>query len=404
VCADNKQRITRGEQETNRMIRAKGEIDMLNKSTMASEPARAVLEGVPSLSFYPHDGKVELCPFPACLKTCLETLGESVPYEYIMGTAGAAFRLLWHPEEWDGGNVDTLVMAEDPLEPHRRAFEAVGYTYEFLANPDYRQAPEITRQFDQFAGREAFLSRIVSSIRDRKRPVLALGVIGPPECSIITGYDEGGEVLIGWSFFQDMPEFHPTDEKEPSGYFRKRNWYADTAGLFLIGDKVEQPPRGELYRKALRWALAIARTPKVRRRASGLAAYTAWANALEHDAPAFATEEMDRLFWLYAVHNDATTMVAEGRWYASLFLANIAREEPKMAAALYQAAACYAAEHDLMWQVWSLLGGAGFSEVQARNLARIGIRHQIVPLIRQAREKDQEAANAIERALATPAG
>jgi hypothetical protein len=57
-----------------------------------------------------------------------------------------------------------------------------------------------------------------------------------------------------------------------------------------------------------------------------------------------------------------------------------------------------------MWQVWSLLGGAGFSDVQARNLARIGVRHQIVPLIRQAREQDQEAANHLERALATPAG
>jgi hypothetical protein len=56
-----------------------------------------------------------------------------------------------------------------------------------------------------------------------------------------------------------------------------------------------------------------------------------------------------------------------------------------------------------MWKVWSFLGGAGFSEVQARNLARIGIRHQIVPLIRQAREKDQEAANYIERALAESA-
>jgi hypothetical protein len=71
-----------------------------------------------------------------------------------------------------------------------------------------------------------------------------------------------------------------------------------------------------------------------------------------------------------------------------------------MAKALYQAAACYAAEHDLMWKIWDLLGGTGFSEVQVRNLAKAEIRRQIVPLILQAQAKDREAANYIERALA----
>jgi hypothetical protein len=372
---------------------------MSNPTRAPGASTRAVLEGVPGLSFYPHDGKVELCPFPACLKTCLEAMGERIPYETIMGASGAAFRLLWNPAEWDGGNVDTLVMAEDPLEPHRRAFEAVGYGYEFLANPEYRQAPAITRRFGNFADRTTFVERIMASIRDRQRPLLALGVIGPPECSLITGYDEGGDVLIGWSFFQGMPEFHPDGEREASGYFRKRDWYPETAGLFVVGDKVEQPPQAELDRKALHWALTIARTPRVGPRASGFAAYSAWARALEEDR-VFATADLDRLFWLYAAHNDAMTMVAEGRWYASLFLANIARVEPQLAPALLQAATCYANEHGLMWKVWSFLGGAGFSAVQAHALANAAVRRQIIPLIHQARERDCEAAGHIERALA----
>jgi hypothetical protein len=372
---------------------------MSNPARVPGQSIRAVLEGVPGLSFYPHDGKVELCPFPACLKTCLETMGESVPYETIMGASGAAFRLLWNPHEWDGGNVDTLVMAEDPLDPHRRAFEAIGYDFEFLANPEYRQAPAITRRFGNFADRPTFVNRIMASIRYRQRPVLAFGVVGPPECALITGYDEGGDVLIGWSFFQEMPEFHPGGQTEPSGYFRKRDWYSETAGLIVVGDKVEQPPRAESNRKALRWALTLAHTPQVGQRASGFAAYTAWAKALEDDA-LFATEDLDRLYWLYRVHSDAMTMVAEGRWNASLFLANMARNEPKLAPALLQAAACYAGEHDLMWTVWSFLGGAGFSAVQARALADPATRRQIIPLILQASAKDCEAAGYIERALA----
>jgi hypothetical protein len=373
---------------------------MINQFAAVIEASRVVLEGVPAVGYHEHDGKVELCPFPACLKTCLEYMGEQVAYEYIMGTSGAAFRLLWNPEEWDGGNVDTLVMSEYPLEPHRRAFEAVGYTYEFLANRDYSQAPAITKLFGTFEGRELFLDRIVASICDKNRPVLAFGVIGPPECCIITGYDEGGEILIGRNFFQDMPEFNPDGEKEASGYFRKRDWYQNTLGLILIGDGVDRPPKRDIYREALRWALEIGYTSKVHHRYNGFEAYTAWAEALLKDAELFAANDLGRLFWLYAVHNDAMTMVAEGRWYASLFMASIAREEPKMAKALYQAAACYAAEHDLMWKIWDLLGGTGFSEVQIRNLAKADIRRQIVPLILQAQAKDREAANYIERALA----
>jgi len=196
-----------------------------------------------------------------------------------------------------------------------------------------------------------------------------------------------------------MAEFNPGGEKEPSGYFRKRDWYPDTFGLILIGDKIDRPPKREIYHKALQWALEITCRSKVHDRTSGFEAYTAWAEALLKDAPSFATDDLDRLFWLYVVHNDVMTMVAEGRWYAALFLTAIAREEPKLAEALYQAAACYAAEHDLMWKIWHLLGGPGFSEVQARNLAKAEIRRQIVPLILQARAKDREAAHYIERAL-----
>ena len=41
---------------------------------------------------------------------------------------------------------------------------------------------------------------IIESIRDRGRPVIAHGVIGPPEECIIAGYDEGGDVSVGWNF------------------------------------------------------------------------------------------------------------------------------------------------------------------------------------------------------------
>jgi hypothetical protein len=326
-------------------------------------------------------------------------MGEDIPYEYVMGSSGACFRLLWNANRWDGANVDIIVMAADPLEPYRRAFEAAGHAFEMFGNKQVRhKASESVVFFERHEDHEYFRSRIIESIRDKRRSVIGLGVVGPPEACVITGYDEHGDVLIGWSFFQDMPQFNAGVEFEPCGYFRKRDWFQDTPGLIVIGEEGEKPPPNETYRKALEWALSVARTPMVNERHSGLAAYTVWREDLLRDE-AFLADDVATLWERYMVHNDALTMVAEGRWYASLFLAQAARHEPAMAEELLLAAACYAAEHDLSWKIADLVGGFGFEESMVRKLADPGIRREIVPLILEARDKDAEAAAHIERAL-----
>jgi len=373
---------------------------LANESKSAHEPTRVVLEGVPRVAYEEHEGKVELCPFPSSLKACLEFMGEDHAYEYVMGTSGAAFRLLWNPSKWDGANVDLIVMASDPLEPYHRAFEAVGHAYEIVGNKGVsHQASEEVRFFAKYEGYDDLRRRIVESIRDKGRPVIGLGVVGPPEACIIAGYDRGGDTVIGWSFFQGIPEFNAGVEFEPSGYFRKRDWFKDTPGLIIIGEKREKPPLKETYREALMWALKVVRTPIVNERHSGLAAYAAWAEALLRDED-FPGHDVGALMERHMVHNDATTMVAEGRWYASVFLPQIARDEPVMAEELLATAACYAAEHDLMWQIWGLVGGIGWDEAKIRKLADPEIRRGIAPLILEARDKDARAAEHIERALA----
>ena len=52
-----------------------------------------------------------------------------------------------------------------------------------------------------------------------------------------------------------------------------------------------------------------------------------------------------------------------------------------------------------MWQIWGLVGGIGWDEAKVRKLAEPDIRRQIAPLILKARDKDEEAASHIERAL-----
>ncbi len=296
------------------------------------------------------------------------------------------------------GNTDLMFIAPEPGEQFRRAFEAVGYGHELILKADY--ARRIGFRGACCDDEQEYRRRIIESLRDKGRPALAFGVIGPPECCVVTGYDEGGDVLLGWSFFQDMPDMNAGAEFEPCGYFRKRDWYRDTVGLITIGERQSRPLLAETYRQALRWGVELTRTPRLREYHAGLAAYTAWAEALLRDDE-FAAGEMAKLRDHYMVHFDAMGTVAEGRWYGAEFLKDVARELPAMVQELEAAGACYVREHDLMWDVWNLAGGNGVSDEHARKLAEPAVRREIAAIILQARDRDAEAAEHIERALAS---
>ncbi len=373
-------------------------------------PDRVVLENVPRVGFY-FDVNVypewqghtpEDVPFPSCLRACLECLGEDfgtkvisahgstwqlgLGYTYLMGTSGCAFRLSWRPG-WHPDNSAVESMSDDPEAPMRRAFESVGYNYEIVQKEEGRDNEGYFRR------------RIIETIGGGRRPLLARGVVGPPEDCVIAGYDDGGDILIGWSFFQNMPQFSAGVEMEPSGQFRKRDWFADTQSLIVVGTKGREPPRSDVCREALAWALEVTRTPLTcGDRHNGLAAYAAWAGELLCDED-FTSNDIDVLRHRFMVHHDAVSTVAEGRWYGAQFLRLAAEAVPHMARELEQAAACYEAEHDLMWKVWNLTGGPGWSDPQVMKLTEPAVRRAVISCIHESGDKDAEAADHIEKAL-----
>ena len=95
-----------------------------------------------------------------------------------MGASGAAFRFTLNPGNWDFTNYSIRNITSDRDEPIRRAFDAAGYAYS-LFEPG---------SFQDDAG------RIMDSL-ERGVPALAFRVVGPSDCCILTGYDEGGNVL-----------------------------------------------------------------------------------------------------------------------------------------------------------------------------------------------------------------
>lgn len=371
-----------------------------NEFVSPDPQARRVLEGVMRVGFYRGgDQCPEDIPFPSCLAAYLRYVGEDYPWlplhahnmewrlnyanVHILGVSGMAFGLLWR-EGWHMDNTDMMMVA-DPREVIRRSFASVGYGY------------EIVHQTGALEDEALYRTRIMASI-DAGRPALAFGVVGPPECALITGYDEGGEVLIGWSYFQDDPEFNTGLTFEPNGCFRKRDWFRDTLSLIVVGERLadHDPYRGD--REALEWALQVARTPEVMGRHAGPAAYTAWAAQINDDE-ALATADVDVLRQRHEVHNAAVGVLAECRAWAAQFLWHMVGREPAMAADLERAADRYMAQHDLMWEVWDLVGGNGHPEAYIR-FAEPEVRRQIAAIILRCRTLDEEAAGDLERALA----
>lgn len=357
---------------------------------------RAVLEGVPRAGYH-VDGRrwsYHFSPWAGCLTACIAFLGKEISYHYAVGTSGMGFRLLWNSLEWDPGNVGDLQMGS--AEPYRRAFEATGYAHELLYNGEHRFGEQV-----EFLGasrdRETFRRRIVESLRDTGHPIIAWGVVGPPEACVITGYDEGGEVLIGWSFFQDSPPEFPEQDYEPSGYFRRRDWFPHTLGLVLIGDVQEKPPLSEIYRSALEWALQVVRTPMVHVHYSGLRAYEGWAEFMRRDED--IQDDKAALELRKMCQYDAMAMVAE-REKAAAFLLEIAVHEPSMAEELEAAVDCYGREMACLGGMHDATDGYIQSDEQLRKLSDPEAREQIARQVLKARDLDAEAADHIEKALA----
>ena len=301
----------------------------------AADPAvRLVLAGVPKIGYHRR-----LCPFPGAVEAALEFLGTPEPYDYLMGVCGAPFRRIWHPS--DGGNVDLNYLQP---EPHRLLFRALGLGYEVLPAAD----------------REVLLAAVRRSI-GAGRPVVAFGIIGPPEAGLVCGYDKGGDALLGHSYF----DFAKHTDEQP--YYEKEGWFEDMVGnqpshgeprpvgMIVLGDRQPRPAPGETLRESLRWAIELERTARranLPNHVCGLAAYAAWADALEvdadyaADAPPLDYAEDDPTAarsWLEVramVHGDQTTMLMERR-EAAAFLRRMAEYAGDAAGPLREAAGLY---------------------------------------------------------------
>jgi hypothetical protein len=347
---------------------------------MKSTPTRKILEGVKRCAF---DQAPPVC-FPGAALVCMHYLGRQVTDAYVMGVSGAAFKMFWVPP-WAECNCDLLILGEEPI---RRTFQALGYDYTYLPDRD-RNARRS----------KAFYRNTITQQIDQGTPVIAIGVVGPPEACVITGYDEGGDVLYGWSYFQD----------DPTGYFRSDQWYDNAYGLIVVGAQKALPPRQEVLRDALRWAITLVREPElalegeplfgVKRCYSGLAAYDRMLASLARDDDFPADNPEALTVRLHALVNDGAWLMMEKRRYAAEFLKEMTDPTQRSCEALYQATELYQRLTELWSQAGKLMPWIGSSPADMLKLTDPRWRAEFAACVQQARPLEEAAVAHLERAL-----
>ncbi len=331
---------------------------------------RLVLEGVPRVGYDIH-----CCPLAGCLVSAMEYLGDPVDYDLVMGAIGAPFRRLWNRD--DGGNIDLMYFTP---EPHQRASKAIG-----------REIRTVERD------RAAILQALKESLV-RGAPAIAFGVVGPPEASLIAGYDEDGDVLIGWSYFQD---------RSKPGYFEKADWFngmdpGGTCGLLTIGDKQDVPKADarELFVSSLKWAVHLERMNRLDcfpDHVAGLAACKAWADALEVDAD-YPADDKATMELRLMVHGDQCTMLWE-RFNAAAYLRKSLDLAPEAKSELTAASELFdrtAKQGEGLWP-WS----CDMSDPKAlAGLAESNVRRPMAARVRELARLEEQAVEQLEKALA----
>jgi hypothetical protein len=123
-------------------------------------------------------------------------------------------------------------------------------------------------------------SRLIMDSIDRGIPVIADNVINCSNECLISGYDNDGAVLLGYSPFMYIADDHgePHDE---TGYFRKTGWHGQCGGFWLIGKKGGKPTKEAVFAETLKLMKRLISEPSmVPSHHNGLAAHRAFANAL----------------------------------------------------------------------------------------------------------------------------
>jgi len=312
-------------------------------------------------------------PFPMCLQGVLNYMGQNISYTEIMAYSGVAFRQRWDSNGWNIAANDIRFIYEQHLTAFERGFVGAGRKVIISEDP---KMPKAVTKSDAIA--------LIKSELDCGRPVIALGVVGPPEACIVTGYRNNGETLLGWSFFQDTWGGCSFDE---SGYFIKDNWWEETEAIMSVGEEI-----GKLIpdRDVLENALMLMTTEEMPTYDGsdlfygGQAAYEAWAEALTSEFFPGADE-------IIAPHIDAEVMLGEDRRHAALYIKQMAVQYPNLSTEFTECARLLTSAADCVPLMRSVR--------ENRDMNHSATRQQLAEYIRKAAQYELQACKVLDEII-----
>jgi len=335
--------------------------------------------------------------FPASLTSLMECIGEDVRWETIqahgrewtqrlmykdiLAASGMGFGLLWR-NDLCPSSFDLTQVHADHNDTICRGFAYVGYECEVIERIDDNEA--------------ALWAKITSEI-DAGRPVLAFGIVGPPECCIIAGYDADKKALRGWSHFQSHDPAHCAE----NGMFLSSGWHANLWKTVVCGPK--RDARTSL-KDVVRQGVEIMERNTVAGDPAkcssepstllmGFAAYDAWIAFVQD--PAFETMDDATLKGKHWYHTTLVGSHAELRCYLGNFLAGqVTGQNAEADKHLQEAARCLLEIHDQCWKLWGVLGGMGAPDAW-QGLRDAAKRAELAAVLTHIKTLDRQAADAL---------
>ncbi len=352
--------------------------DIFMEKNIYKSNESTILYGVPKVAYGCFGGYT---PYPLCLKACAEYLGEDLGYHFTIASCGAAFRFVWNNEMWDMSNVDIYHTFEESNDVYGLGAQALGREFSFLTR-------------DKKTTKEEFISFIKEHI-DEGYPCIALGIIGPPEACIITGYRKNGEELLGWNFFQEDPEFASSVEHDECGYFISNTWWenSDTQAVMCMGPIAKDKLSSE---QILKNAIKAMQGRKEGAYSKGIAAYDAWKNALADEKSFQVADNYSVIFEKLLCHMDAINCLMDGRKNAGTYLREIAQTEEENSILYKKAAAAFEKTAETVAKMQELCGNWSDTDGMLKNLANKEIREKTIVLIETAKKFDSEALEVLQ--------
>ena len=368
---------------------------------MSSDRARSVLADVPRLSFGPQSDL-----FCSALQIALRHGGDEVEYPELLCTSGRAFLICWSDEMffWDrhmeAPDADPEHYLRGDYESAARALAAAGYDGQVIVNSD---CSHLEPRADTAAESGPAVRELVLASIGNGRPVVAAMSISAtrwaPEWTLLTGFDDDGDVVTGWSCFQEDEQEQAELSFEDAGYFRKTDWEKDTLAAVRIREPLSPAPeRDAVERQSLDLGVCHSQGAEVGHTGWGFEAYERWAQALQ--AEDIVDLDEDTLRGRLDYHTHFVGHLAAQKWYTACFLKDMQTKVWSLSDILH-AAACYARIHELMWEVWKVAGGYWRDrDAEVTKFRDPAARAQIAALITEAQGLDEAAVEHLEGGLA----